>query len=352
MPRCALCPTLQSRDNKLRNHRFNGGSPIQRTYLKRERLFVGTFIVLISIVLTRLTHNALLVLCGGRCPAGPVPVFSDKAPEAYRVGIPILASFLIRLFHLHDAAFALFLIEFPCCIAALILLYFLTVEDLSPSKTRIATVTAFFAFIQFPFAFVLFRQRPETLPTAFFIALSLFCVSRRGHRWTAILLVATFIQAFLRPDFPAVIGLALVLLSARNIRSNANNFLRGLSMGFIAGCVQAYLQFVRFPHLPYSTTLFMYSANLRLDHLLVLLLALSPFLFTFFLLRSTSMQLREIDRLTLLASLLYLPIWFTIGLFTEIRIYVPFLLALCVLAARISVRYLAAALPQTSALET
>jgi hypothetical protein len=318
------------------------------TYLNRERRFAGIAIVLIAIVLTRLIHNAWFVLCGRHCFASPVLTFAPTAPEAYRVAIPILSHLLIQFLHLHDGAIADCLIQFPCCIAALYLLYTLTVDDLRPSARRLTTFAMFFALIQFPLAFVLFRQRPETLPTALFIALALSCISRAGHRWTALLLIATLIQSFARADFPIILGIALILLSARNIRAHTTNLIRGIGVLLLAGSIQLLLQFVLFPHLPYSDTVFIYARNLNLDSFFVLFLALSPFLFALFLLRSSGINLRETDRLTLLASLLYLPIWFTVGLVAEVRIFVPFLLALCVLAARILTSSLAASLPETS----
>jgi hypothetical protein len=332
--------------NKLFYICASGGFAIHIGYLRRERLFAGTFILFVSLILTRLIRQGWLALCGGICTASPTASFwstasfGSTAPEAYRVAIPIAQRVLIRLFHLHDGTYGDALIQFTCCFLALFLFYSLAVKGLDASKDRIVSLAMFLAFIQFPFAFILFRQRPETLPTALFLALSLFCISRVGHRWTVALLFFTLIQSFVRADVPFVLGLALVLISLRNPSSHSANLFRGLGTMLVAGCVQLYLQFVCFPHLPYSSRVLVFHENLSRNHLIILFLALAPFLYVLLLLRSSRINLREIDLLAIIASLLYLPLWFTVGVVVEVRIFVPFLLALCVVAARVSSGYL------------
>ncbi len=318
----------------------HGVSAIQRPYLKRERLFAGTFLLFVSLIVARLIRLGWMDLCGGVCVARPVLLFGTVAPEGYRIGLPILWYVLIRLLHLHNWSNLDAAIEVVCCFSTLLLLYNLTVKGLNDFKERIASLAMFLAFIQFPFAFILFRQRVDTLPTSLFIALALLSVSRLENRWTALLLFITFLQSFIRADVPFIFGIALVLINVRDLRSHFANLARGLGVMLIAGCVQVYLQFVKFPHLPYSTKVVTFHENLNSTHLIIFTLALAPFIGVFLLLRPSRIDLREIDRLAVLTSLLYLPIWFTVGVVTEVRIFVPFLLALCVVAPRISTGYL------------
>lgn len=292
-------------------------------------------------IVTHLIRNEWLNLFGGIMGADPVLHFGTRAPEAYRIGLPILWHILIRLFHYRDWTLVDATVEFTCCFLALGLLYSLTVEGLETPRDRIAALAMFLALVQFPFAFLLFRMRPDTLTASLFVAAALFCVSRPGPRWTAALLLAALLQSFMRADVPFVLGLALALISARNLSAHAANFFRGLGAMLIAGCVQLYLQFILMPHLPYSSKVVMFWSNFSRPQLTVFFLALTPFILALLLLRPSRIQLREMDRLAIAASALYLPLWFTVGVVMEVRIFIPFLLALCVVAARGSSAYLA-----------
>ncbi len=43
----------------------------------------------------------------------------------------------------------------------------------------------------------------------------------------------------------------------------------------------------------------------------------------------------SLDWLSVIAAALYLPLWFTVGRTAEVRVYIPFLLLLCPVAARV-----------------
>jgi hypothetical protein len=67
----------------------------------------------------------------------------------------------------------------------------------------------------------------------------------------------------------------------------------------------------------------------------VFAIAVFPFLVlgAFLIVKRT--RLRMVDALAVTAAALYLPLWFAVGIVAEVRIFVPFLLALCMVAARV-----------------
>jgi hypothetical protein len=70
------------------------------------------------------------------------------------------------------------------------------------------------------------------------------------------------------------------------------------------------------------------------------MIAMLPFLlFSAFLIVKRP-RLDAIDRLVLMSSALYLPVWLTVGIIDEVRVYVPFLFALSMVAAKVSAPFL------------
>jgi len=316
-------------------------SPDRSPDRSREKVWAAAFIAMVSLVLTRAVRAGWMALCHGPCVASPVMMFPSTAPEAYRIGIPYLLHAVTLALHLHDVTYANALVDFACCFTTLCVLSCLAVQKLAGHVRRL-TLVLFLALIQFPLAWVVFQQRPETMPTALFVAVALLLVSKgSGKLWTGCLLVAALLQAFVRADVPFLFGVALVLVGAFYRGFSLTNVLRGTGIALIAGGVQACLQFVWFPHLKYETgSPIMFHQNLRVDHLTAFMVALLPFLCMAFLLWRHHRQLNETDVLVVVASLLYLPLWFTVGVVQEVRIFVPFLLALCVAGAKVSGRFL------------
>jgi hypothetical protein len=328
--------------------------PMQRFtngYLRRERCLVGIFILMISLNLTHAVRAGWLDVCHGVCTvtfSAPAPT---TAPEAYRIAIPVIQRLLWHVLPTQDATVGDALLDCFCCYGALFILYILATDKVPQEKERLAerigVVGVLLAFFQFPIAFVVYQQRPETLPSALFLAVGLLCLVRakNGWRWTVLLLSATALQTFVRSDVPFVFGAAIVLMSLKgnvlsDIGGRVSNFSHGLSVMLIAGSGQIYLQFIRYPHLPYSTgSPIMIKDNLRSDHLIVFLLALLPFLTVLALTVWSKRPIRGAESIAVAAAALYLPIWFTVGVVSEVRIFVPFLLLLCVVAARFIATY-------------
>lgn len=261
------------------------------------------------------------------------------APDAYRIAMPMIVPVLRQAFGITRSSTLAAVFDFVSGFGALFLLYRLVTEELSGQNQRFAASISFLALVQFPFAWVVPYQRPETMPTAIYLALALYAVSRRSRTtlWFAVLIVATGLQSCMRTDVPFLFGLALTLLallSARFAPSGRRglSLLHGVAVGALAGGIQWYLQTIRFPHLTYppDTPAFQLLNNLHRHNMGAALLALVPCLLPLLFLRNP----RPVDRLALIAAALYFPLWFTLGVAGEVRIFVPFLLAVCMVGAR------------------
>ncbi len=332
--------------------------------ISRERFFVGIFLFLISLQLAQSVHTALFafqfeIAHRPSKPGDPVERIFDLAPaplyapDAYRVAIPALGKFMVRTFHIQDATYVAAAFDLVAAFFTLFLLYRLSVdflpEQLTTPNGRLLTIVLFLAIIQFPISWVVPAQRPETLPTALYLAISLFCFasSKTNKLWLLPLLVTTLGQAFVRADVPIILGIAMFLVSLWDSRedglaSHRAYIFTSAGVIFISGAVQAYLQFIRYPHLCYTpgTKVVQFGLNLNIHKLSIFMIALLPFvLFAIFLIMKRP-KLDSIDRLVLVSSALYLPVWFTVGVIAEVRICVPFLFALGMVAAKVSAPFL------------
>ena len=329
---------------------------ISDTYLKRERSFAGIFLFIISFTIARTIRHASIDYCGGPCRVVLYPPESPWAPDVYRVGVNTVTRWINILFHFKDATISNAMIDFVSTFLGLTILCYLAVEGLSTLRetiaARIATLGLFLAFIQFPIGFIYYQGRGETLPTVLFVAVALLCLSKgkdkssSGSLWMLLLIAATAAHSFFRADVPFILGIATILLSLipgalADLGSLSGNLFRGAGVTLISGAIQAYLKWVRFPNAHYgSEHAIVLKFNLNGTPLSLLALCLLPFLWMAVLVVRQRIRLTSVELLILAASAIYLPIWFTVGMVTEVRIFVPFLLALCVVAARVSASYL------------
>ena len=336
-------------------------------YLWRERIFVGAFLISIFITLAHFVHSdyspgdafapvATRTLVYYLFKPEPAPF---HAPETYRVAIPALGRFLVRITHTHHPSVIAAVLDFVFGTLASYLLYQVVVAGFPLAGARLrqrtAAVALFLAFLQFAIPWVVPWQRPETLPTALYVALALYCLTRsdRGIAWSAMLLAATAVQGFVRADVPFALGIALALASLRGdalreFGTRRANLAKGIAVAAIAAGVQGYLQLVRFPHLSYwpGVSVVQFRNNLGLHNFSNLLLALFPYLVVGGALLMKRVRLDAVDALILVVSVIYLAIWFTVGLVDEVRLYVPFMMPLSVVAAKFAATYILSSEPE------
>lgn len=317
---------------------------------RRERNFVLLFLGLASLVLAHFVYVAWFNYAAFAPAADPkhdLFAGTDYAPNQYRLAMPYLAAFFDHVFHVtrNAATFAIF--DFLAAYGAMYLLYLRLVGGQWVAgidhRSRLLVVGFFLAALQFPLAWVVAWQRPETLPTAAYVAGCLLLISRfkeQSWGWIAFF-VLTLWQSFVRTDVPVVLGIAMILVGLFS-RSQGMQRRRwklagcGVVVFGIASATQVYLQFFLFPHAVYppDTAVFMLPANFSTHNLSIFAIALAPCAALLLLIPKVATKLDEVDWITLLASLLYLPLWFTVGVVSEVRIFVPFFLALCPVAAK------------------
>ncbi len=319
--------------------------------LRRERILAVLFVLFLSATLAHFVNDSWARILPGRVP--PQSAFEVNgakpalyAPNAYRVGMSAMIGFFTgppinAAAHYVFAAF-----DFVFSAGTLLLLVRFAVRGIRPAaenRGRRALVMAlFFAFAQFPLIWVVPWQRPETMPSAFFLAIGLWCVAKadEGIAWTALLVAATLLQSLVRADVPFVFGCGLALaaitggpgdqaLRRRTLLS------RGIAIGAVAAAVQLYLQLVKFPGLKYppSIPLITVRFNLLPHNLMNGLLAVLPVLIGVVPALRVWRKIPILYRGILLSSALYLVLWATVAILDEVRVYVPFLMMLCVVAA-------------------
>jgi hypothetical protein len=308
----------------------------------REILVVAIFVLFTSLSFFLIQYDrmrtqgpALDAWVGG-VVHGIVP-----APIQYRIALP----FLLRSIQMHthiSVRQSLPFIESVAYLLALSLMYAIfrsspRVEEARPAQ-RFVMLGLFLAATQFPILWIFPWDRPETQPTALYLAALVLLVAGRSKTgfgpaclWAVAL---SLTQALLRADVPIIAGVAVVLaaaISTPSPRTRLQMAALGLLCVLAGGATQLYLQRVAYPAAAYpaDTPRFQLLTNLNPIHppfhIPIFLTALLPLAFSVILIRVHRLPIEPVDKLVLLVCGLYLPVWVVTGLVVEVRIYVPFL---------------------------
>jgi hypothetical protein len=268
------------------------------------------------------------------------------APQQYRIGVPRLADFLARHAHL-GLRHGFTLIDFVSAAIAAVLLYALfersDVYRSASSTLRWMGAAVFLFLLHFYLSWITWYQRPETLASTLTLAGTLVLASARFHssgpagkaaRVAGMLLLAAM-QGFIRADvaFSAHLGLVLACFIGRGekfalgIKPQAITSVLGAIM---AGSIQFYLMHVVYPHATYGK-----SAVLEIGQNLtnpVGIVAFVLFMVPWAWLVSASIRVRGLQDGAsiglLLGSAVYIVMWFTVGRIEEVRIFLPYAVAL------------------------
>lgn len=263
------------------------------------------------------------------------------APFQYRIGEWFLAGVLHRAMGLkvHN----LFTVIDLFCILLSFLLLFRAVDgfiDDLPVAAGILLWPCFFFLAAYYLSWGLWFQRSGTMVSVVYAcsARTLITQIMKGRRWPGAiaLVVLSYLQGFVRADvaviLPAVVALGAVTFERDLRKAKTNYFLAATALlsAVTAGCVQLYLMWVKFPHTPYANGgAFNLLENLRAPWVfLVLLLGLFPFWLLLYAAARRSIILAGVSKLVLGAALVYLFIWAGVGSLGEVRIFLPFGVAL------------------------
>ncbi|HEY5329042.1 MAG TPA: hypothetical protein VIJ79_04090 [Acidobacteriaceae bacterium] len=267
------------------------------------------------------------------------------APAQYRIGVLKAAAFLT----LHTPLamrHALALIDLiALLIAAFVLRALLTRSDTWRSASVAAqwfAAAAFLLLFEYSLQWLTWYQRPETLTIAALLALSLWLSTHRlpgpaGTLLTAASLIALgILQGFTRADVGVVfyVSIALICLFSKRPQPDAlprwTQFSASLIAAACAAAVQLYLMRIVYPHATYgSTPVYQLTLNLT-DRVRIVpfALILAPTLWLAIPIARRRFAPQPAQAGLLLASAIFVCLWFTLGSIDEVRIFLPFALAL------------------------
>lgn len=264
-----------------------------------------------------------------------------EAPWQYRIGIWMAVDWLNRHFSM-KAYDTLTLIDVVCLTAALwAVLQVLRNSDeyrALPDPTRWLSVTGMLFLAEYYLGWGHWYQTGVTLPSVLFVALSMAIVYGRivKSRLLAsfLLLALAYVQGFIRADVAVLLhaGFVVALLFRARFPLFLGKFGQMATSGvaaLVAGCIQLYLMLVRFPNAKYGPGgVVRLSTNIHPGMWLTLLLATFPCWLLIGLVAVRRYRADGETGMLLIASLLYLAVWATVGLLDEVRIFLPFAFAL------------------------
>ncbi|MBB5316844.1 hypothetical protein [Tunturibacter empetritectus] len=314
---------------------------------KQERILTGIFLFFVCVQLAHFVHN------GWYTYGHTAQVQRPQMGGTFRLALPALIQTTTRIFHVNDTSITAAAFDLITGFSALYLLYLMTVdlplEEPDRPKDRALKILFFLAIIQFPLAWVVPWQRPETMPSALFLAFSLFCLAKieKNRLWSLPLLAAVLIQTLVRTDVPLVFGAATAFVglwslvkkgSQGKFRASMDYIVIGSLIALISAGIQVYLHTLY----PQASVDIQFGPNSTFHNLEILTIILAPFVSFALLLMVYRPPLTAVEKVAMASALLYLPMYFTFGLVTEARIYVPFLLIMCMVTARVSASFLSA----------
>ncbi|MBB5318370.1 hypothetical protein [Tunturibacter empetritectus] len=271
-----------------------------------------------------------------------------NAPNQYRIGVIDSAYFLAQHTHL-ALRHMLTVVDVIAGLVAVFALFTVLRRSARYREAGLAGqwfgAAGFLVLVQFYLAWLLWYQRPETLPTAAILALALLllAVPLRGGVAVVGFLVLTVAQGFVRADvaFALHVGILLVCLTPLG-RGFAMP--RGLQAGtsvvslLVVLGIQYWLMRRMFPLATYGNTpVFQLLSNLSSPvSWLPFALFMGPFAWT------VGRVVRQRERVEaagagmLAGALVFLGMWLVVGRMEEVRIFLPFALALTPLTTELA----------------
>ena len=298
-------------------------------------------------------------LLGGTAPA----------PEQYRVGVVLLAQWMARcglaLRH------SLTIIDtVAASIGVLTLFYLLRRSETYQAASTVRrwfAAAAFVLLVQFYFAWVLWYQRPETLPSVALIALTLLLLTVPPplpasfpkplvYLATAIpMLLLAVLQGWVRADvgFALHAGIFLVCLTRAGKGLSLPRSIQAMTSALAVvatGGIQYHLMHFRYPHATYGAKpVIVLVLNLTSPSEWVsLLLFIVPYAWTVRQAMKMRGRLQGPGIALLGGSVVFLVMWLLLGRVGEVRIFLPFALALAPLTVEFNLNRLLPAQSQTA----
>jgi hypothetical protein len=279
-----------------------------------------------------------------------------NAPSQYRIGVIDTAYFLAGHTHL-ALRHTLAVVDMIAGLIAVFTLFFILRRSAVYRTAGVGRqwfeAAAFVVLVQFYLSWLLWYQRPETLPTAAILCLAVLLLAVKlplptvWGRLVAIagLLLLSLAQGFVRADVALALHVGVLLVC---LTSAGKGFAlpRGLQAGtslvavFLAVGVQYHLMKTVYPQASYgSTPVWQLFLNLKAPQgYAPFLLFLVPLGWTAVMLARRRYQTGSAGIATFVAAMIYLGMWMTVGRIREVRIFLPFALALAPLTAELAMQ--------------
>jgi hypothetical protein len=278
------------------------------------------------------------------------------APAQYRIGVIDTAYFLARHMHLGLRHTLAMLDVFSGFVAVFTLFLILRRSEVYRGAGCVGEwfgAASFVILVQYYLAWLLWYQKPETLPTAATLALSLLLLTVRitlpeglGSMVRVIgLLLLVVAQAFVRADaaFALHAGILLVCLTPAGKGFALPRWVQAgtsLTGVMLAVGIQCWLMRRVYPQANYGDTpLLQLFLNVKSPGSLVpFLLFLAPFAWTAVMLMRRRRQVGSAEIGIFTAAVIFLGMWVTVGRIAEVRIFLPFALTLAPLTVGIAMQ--------------
>lgn len=276
------------------------------------------------------------------------------APSQYRLGVIETAYFMARHTHL-ALRHTLAVVDVIAGLIAVFTLFLILRRSAVYRKSGQAAewfgAAGFVVLVQFYLAWLVWYQKPETLPTAAILSLALLLLAVRlpGGLGTVVpvvgLLLLAVAQGFVRADvaFALHVGVLLICLTPAG-RGFALS--RGVQAGtslvavLLAVGIQYDLMKRVYPQANYGDTLVLQLfLNLKspADYL-PFILFLVPFGWTAVMLMRRRYQTESAGIAMFAAAVIFIAMWVTVGRIKEVRIFLPFALALVPLTVELAMQ--------------
>jgi hypothetical protein len=275
-----------------------------------------------------------------------------NAPNQYRVGVIDTAYFVTQHTHL-GLRHTLAVLDMTAAFVGAFVLFFVLRRSKVYREAGFAQqwfgAAGFLVLVQFYLAWLLWYQRPETLPTAGILALALLLLAETvpGGAGTAVvgLLILAVVQGFVRADvaFALHLGILLVCLTplgrgfalSRSLQAATSAVAMLIALG-----IQFWLMRRAFPQANYgSTPVFQLIMNLSSpDAWIPFVLFMGPFVWTLWMVGQRKFQVEAGGVAVLVGALIFLGMWVMVGRVQEVRIFLPFALALVPLTIEIAMQ--------------
>jgi hypothetical protein len=281
---------------------------------------------------------------------------TGDAPNQYRIGVIDTAYFLARHLHL-GMRHTLALLDVIAGVIAVFALFLVLQRSAVYGRANVAAqwfgAASFVVLVQFYLAWLLWYQRPETLATAATLALALLLLAIRlplpegVGRMAAVagLLLLAVAQGFIRADvaFALHLGVLLVCLTSagkgfalpRGVQAGTSLVAVLLALG-----IQYYLMKRLYPLANYGhTQVLQLVYNLKSPQgYIPFLIFMMPLGWTVVMLARRRYRAGSAEIGMLAAAVIFMGMWVIAGRIKEVRIFLPFALALAPLTAELAMQ--------------